>query len=433
MTATTVTTVTTAEELLRATQDGTTEIRVEGDLDGMPMITLAPGVRLCGGTLRFGAKGVRLTRDNTVEGVTILVPDDEVALLNDTSVADIGTLTLRDVRTRGQVLLLAEDAVRAGHVQVEGLHVEHADVRGRARRPHGFGVEALQGALTVWNRQADPAVRITAEVLDVSVGSAAQPARGSGVFVGGHGDEDGKADGGVLAVSRLRTGEIHTDGAIPPGTPHLISGGVFVISGAEVEEVHNAGPVTTYGQNDMVLDNWGTVATWRASAPVTSEGPSGIGFVNFGDIDLLDVAAPIVTHGKGARGFNLYDGSLREARFAGIATTGDGSIGIQVSKPMGTLRVDGDVSTTGGEGLSLVKGVQLVLKAVALSIKPGGSIESVEIGGALSTSGDDVVTLEVAGPIGAISVRGGVHATGAGSETVTASVDVPALEGLVDR
>jgi hypothetical protein len=183
----------------------------------------------------------------------------------------------------------------------------------------------------------------------------------------------------------------------------------------------------------MVLDNWGTVATWRASAPVTSEGPSGIGFVNFGDIDLLDVAAPIVTHGKGARGFNLYDGSLREARFAGIATTGDGSIGIQVSKPMGTLHVDGDVSTTGGEGLSLVKGVQLVLKAVALSIKPGGSIESVEIGGALSTSGDDVVTLEVAGPIGAISVRGGVHATGAGSATVTASVDVPALEGLVDR
>ena len=76
----------------------------------------APGVRLRGGTLRFGAKGVRLTRDNVVEGVTVLTADHEVAILNDTTVADLGTLTLRDVRTTGQVLLLAEDAVRSGHV-----------------------------------------------------------------------------------------------------------------------------------------------------------------------------------------------------------------------------------------------------------------------------------------------------------------------------
>ncbi len=26
----------------------------------------------------------------------------------------------------------------------------------------------------------------------------------------------------------------------------------------------NAGPVTTYGQNDMVLDNWGRVERWTA-------------------------------------------------------------------------------------------------------------------------------------------------------------------------
>lgn len=43
---------------------------------------------------------------------------------------------------------------------------------------------------------------------------------------------------------------------IPPSPPSgRCSGGVFVISGAVVEEVVNEGPVTTYGQNHMVLDN----------------------------------------------------------------------------------------------------------------------------------------------------------------------------------
>lgn len=71
---------------------------------------------------------------------------------------------------------------------------------------------------------------------------------------------------------------------------------------------------------------------------MTSHGPSGIGFVNFGEIDRLDVQAPIETFGNGARGFNLYDGSLRHASFESIATHGDGSFGVQVSKPMPTWR-----------------------------------------------------------------------------------------------
>src|SRR5437016_9286640 len=55
-----------------------------------------------------------------------------------------------------------------------------------------------------------------------------------------------------------------------------ISGGVFVVSGAFVDSVRNGGPVTTYGPNDMVLDNWGMVGHWTTSEKVTSYGPSGI-------------------------------------------------------------------------------------------------------------------------------------------------------------
>ena len=421
-------TVGNASELLDAVQSDASDIEVVGEISGMPMITLRPGASLRGGTLRFGAKGVRLTADNLLEGVTVLTEEDEVAILNDTSVEDLGTLTLRGVRTAGQVLLLAESDVRSGNVVVDGLHVERADVRGRAIRPHGFGVEALQGGFTLWNRQADESVVVTADLRGISAGSEASPVRGSGVFVGGHGDWEGRGDGGTVKVSTLRTGEVHTDGGIPSGTPDLISGGVFVISGALVEEVVNEGPVTTYGQNDMVLDNWGDVTAWIARAAVTSHGPSGIGFVNFGRLGRLDVRAPVQTFGTGARGFNVYEGSLDHASFESIVTHGDGSTGVQVSRSLPVLEIRGDLVTEGGEGLSLVKGVQMTLQAVALSVKPGGAVGRVTIGGEMRTSGASVVTLEVEGEIGEIEARG-ITATGAGSDAVhVAAGDIPGLE-----
>ena len=231
-----------------------------------------------------------------------------------------------------------------------------------------------------------------------------------------------------MKVSRLRTGEIHTHGGIPEGTPDLISGGVFVISGAVVDEVITAGPVTTNGQNNMVLDNWGDVSTWTVTAPVISNGPSGIGFVNFGNIDRLDVQAPIQTNGKGARGFNLYDGSLRDATFASITTTGDGSVGI--SKPLGRLAVTGDVITSGGEGLSLVKGAQIVLKAVALSIKPGADVGLITIGGRLHTSGDQVTTVEIEGKLDRLEVAGSISATGKASDAVHTTGEIRGLDSI---
>lgn len=410
--------VKTASELSDAVHAGAQAIQVEGTIRGMPMLTLQPGVRLRGGTLEFGAKGLRLTRDNEIEDITIRTADQEIAILNDTSVADLGTLVLRHVRTTGQVLLVARDAVRAGQIKVEGLTVESADVRGRAERPWGFGVEALQGAFTLWNRQPDPQVTIMAELLDIAVGAPDHPVRGSGIFVGGYSDSDGVAAGGRLRVSRLRTGEIHTDGGIAPGTPDLISGGVFVISGAVVEQVLNQEPVTTKGQNDMVLDNWGDVATWTVTAPVTSYGPSGIGFVNFGAIDRLDVRAPIQTFGTGARGFNLYDGSLQHATFDRIATHGDGSVGVQVSRALPTLEIMGDLTTFGSEGQSLVKGVQVSLKAIALSIKADGRVGSIRVGGRISTHGDDVVSVEIEGDVDDLSVAGGIIAEGRGSDAI---------------
>jgi hypothetical protein len=179
-----------------------------------------------------------------------------------------------------------------------------------------------------------------------------------------------------------------------------------------------------------VLDNWGAVQTWMAEQPITSRGPSGIGFVNFSDIKTLIVQAPIQTYGKGARGFNLYDGSLDEAIFESIETHGDGSIGVQLSRPLPKLTLMKDLSTEGGEGLSLVKGVQMTLKAIALSIKPGGALDELHVGGSISTSGDDVVSVELADRVGSWHVTGGIRAKGNGSDGVHYTRDGSAPTGV---
>ena len=423
----TTATVSTAAELLDALATAD-EIEIDGLISGMPMISLRPGVILRGGVLRFGARGVRLSADNRLEDVTILVPDHEIAVCNDTSVADLGELTLRNVRTRGQVLLLAENAVRAGRVIVDGLAVASADVRGRTERQHGFGVDAMQGAFTLWNRQPDPAVRLTARLTGLSAGSGDCPVRGSGIVLSGHGNWAGVGEGGVVTADTLRTGPIYTDGGIEPGTPDLISGGVYVLSGAEVETVINDGPVTTSGANDMALDNWGAVGSWTVRAPVSTHGPSGIGFVNFGSLGRLTAEAPLTTHGAGARGFNVYDGSVASARFDSIRTCGDGAVGIQVSRELPVLEITDSVITSGGTGTSLVLGVQTELSAMAISIKPAGKIGHLSVGGTLSTRGDGVVTLDAEGVLGSLQVGQLVAAEGVGSTAIRHTSDIAGLE-----
>lgn len=425
--ATNSVTVRSAAQLADAIDKGAEEIVVRGKIVGSPSITLPERTTLRGGELVFTAKGVRLTRNNTLQDITITTTPYEVAVYNDTSIPDAGTLSFKNVTTVGQVCIFAEADTTTVRVEADGLHVEDADVRGRAEQPHGYGVDVLQGGLTLWNRQKDTSSVFTATLKDVSIGTDDSPVRGSGVFVAGYGDREGNGVGGTFTADLIQTGKVVTDGGIAPGTPDKITGGVFVVSGATVDKVLNAGTVTTHGQNDMVLDNWGYVKQWVATAEVKSTGPSGIGFVNFGDIDTLDMQAPVLTTGGGARGFNLYDGSLKEASFHSIRTTGDGSIGIQISKPMGTLTVNHDVETTGGEGKSLVKGVQVTLKAIAFSVKPGGAIEQVAIGGSLRTHGADVVTLEVDkdATVKALSLGGTIDAFGTGSTKTLVQGDAP--------
>jgi hypothetical protein len=159
-------------------------------------------------------------------------------------------------------------------------------------------------------------------------------------------------------------------------------------------------------------------------------GPAGSGFVNFGTLERLDIQAPVTTHGVGARGFNVYDGSLVAARFESITTHADGAVGIQISKDLPELDVSGSVITFGGRGTSLVRGRQVTLSAMAVSVQPEGRIGRLSVGGMLSTRGEHSVALDVEGRIDALDVGHGISAAGAASDAVRVTGQIPGLDGM---
>lgn len=407
-------------ELLAATVDRTVEaICVVGQIDKASGLDLRPGVSLYGkeasACVRFigGSDGIRLSSDNRLENLQLLADDNRRAIYNDTSQNGLGTITLKNIVTRGQVSLFAKDAVRSGHVTVDGLDILSADCRHYEERPQGYGVEVVQGAFTLWNLSKDNEVTITADLVGLSAGRPGAPVIGSGIFVNGASDK-----GAGLHVTRLMTGPVYSTAQIAPGVPNVISGGVFTVYGARVAIVRNLGEVVTYGQNDMVLDNWGVVDTWIADGPVTSYGQSGIGFVNFGALNDLIINAPIETFGQGSRGFNVYDGTLQRATFDRVVTHADGAVGIQVSKVIGSLTVKRGIETFGGVGQSLVKGVVMTLAATPLSIKPGGVAKDIRIAGGLVSHGDGVQPVEVNGSIESLLIEGGTRVAGGGFSVV---------------
>jgi hypothetical protein len=412
--------VTTTEALVVAVKDESVErVVVSGQLTNAPSLSLSPGRSLCGATedstIAFvpHSDGVRLSTDNSVHSLHLEASPEKRAIFNDTAVTTLGRIELQGVIVSGCVQLLARDTVRDGHVDVDGLDIIAADARAQTERPHAYGVSVVQGAFTLWNLQPDNGVAISADLVGISAGRSGAPVRGSGVFVGGSGDT-----GGRLNLRRLETGAVYSDGGIAPGTPDRISGGVFVVHGAYADLVRNRGPVMTHGANDMVLDNWGMVDHWVADDKITSHGSSGIGFVNFGTINVLEMKAPIETFGQGARGFNVYTGTVKTAAFERIVTHADGAVGIQISQPVGRIKVRRGVETFGGAGDSLVKGVVVKLSAIAFSVKPGGSAREVDIAGGLITHGAGISPLELHGAVEHLRIADGFAVAGGGFDTI---------------
>ena len=414
--------ITTYNDLAQAIARGDQEIIVGKNITVNHSITLPEGVNLKGIEERNGelpmliftnSNGIGLTANNRVENLKINAPETSRAIYTTYAKPDLGTFTLHNLSVSGQVALILRIGVERAKVDIEGLDIYAADARHWLEQPQKYGVNVLQGALTIYNMNGDAESLVSVQARKVAIGRKNQPVSGSGIFIAGAGDNGGKVE-----IEKLETGAVYSTGRIPYGVADYITGGVFILNGAHAQLVETNGELVTYGVNDMVTDVWGSVDTWVSNAPIISYGPSGIGFVNFGSVKSYTVNAPIQTYGEGARGYNQYDGTVDEIHFQSIETFGQGSVGVQISKPIGTLTVEKDIVTHGSIGNSLVKGVIVQLPAYALSIKEGGSVNLIDVKGSIRTTGDNVVsyTLEKSGEVKQLTVGGTIEALGKGSK-----------------
>lgn len=314
---------------------------------------------------------------------------------------------------KGQVSIITRVGVEKANVVIDNVDIHSADTRHYLEQPRKYDVNVLQGALTIYNINPDRKSVLSVTVSNLSIGRKNAPVTGSGIFISGFGDKGGKTE-----ISKLHTKSVYSNGKIPPGVADFITAGVFVLYGAYAKEVITDGEVITYGVNDMVLDVWGSVDNWTSNGAVISYGPSGVGFVNFGTVKNFTVNAPLQTYGLGARGYNQYDGTVENITFQSIETFGDGSVGIQISKPIGSLIVNENVTTHGSIGSSLVKGVYFALPAYALSIKDGGEAKSITIKGNIETNGDNVISYikEKGRNPGNLTINGKIIANGQNSQ-----------------
>lgn len=361
--------------------------------------------------------GIGLTANNEVTDLIIQTNPNNRAIYLLSNYSDLGTLTLKNLTITGQVQILTRAGTIKTNLIADNIDVVACDARRYSEQPQKYGVNVYQGAFTVYNYNSDEKSVINATLTNIRLGRKGAPVIGSGLFVAGFGE-----NGGWVVADTISTASIYSNGMIPFGQPNMITAAVFIVNGTKVKNIVHNGRLTTYGVNDMVLDTWGEVEKWTAEKEITSYGPSGIGFVNFGHVGEFEARDKIETFGLGARGFNQYDGTLTKATFHSIVTNGNGSIGIQVSKPVGSITVSNGVVTHGSEGQTLVKGVLMSLAADAISIKSGGEVQELNISGGIRTYGDHVHSYHVeGGVVKKINIEDGIAANGNNSIAVAVS------------
>ncbi|HFI0666607.1 TPA: hypothetical protein ACGO4I_000006 [Streptococcus suis] len=360
--------------------------------------------------------GFILKGSATITDLAISALQDKkaISLLPQQSREIFGTVSLNNLEVDGQVSLIFRAPTLSAHVETHNVLVRKSDTRTYLEQPQKYGVNVLQGAYTLYNFNPDAMSLITASISDLTIGQEGQPVIGSGVFISGFNDAGGKVN-----IKKMTLGSVFSTGLLPQGVADFITAGVFIVYGAHVHNLHQLGKTVTYGVNDMVLDAWGTVDKWIVEGEVVSYGQSGVGFVNFGTVNYFETKQTISTFGVGARAYNQYDGTLKEGHFVDINTYNDGAVGIQISKEVGELHFNGNITTHGGIGQSLVKGVNVDLPAYAFSIKDGGYLHKLHVHGSIISHGENVttVTMEQDGRLDNVQIEGTIEATGTNSKS----------------
>jgi hypothetical protein len=163
-------------------------------------VILPAGVVVCGQAQEDGTlpliifttrDGFGVTQDNALQDLRIQTVADQRAIFLVGHRADLGTFTFENLVVSGQLSFIMRAGSRQAKVTMKDIHVVAADTRRYSEQPQKYGVNVLQGALTVYNFNPDDQSAIDLHAERIQIGIKGAPVTGSGVFVAGFGDQRG--------------------------------------------------------------------------------------------------------------------------------------------------------------------------------------------------------------------------------------------------
>jgi hypothetical protein len=437
--------VDTAAELVRALNDNTvTTIIVARSMTDLAPFALEQGKVLKGANPQIsiaflpGTDGILVGKDVSISSLEIGVERNFRAIHNRTDISDLGVLSLYRVTTVGQIQILGKEKLLKADIRLNDVTVVDSDSYDRPERPaSGTGpgagnVDIIQGAITVFNMQPDPASVFRVWMRGISIGSPAQPVSGSGVLLSGASGNiytrPGVREGGQVVIGELETIDVYIHSRIPPDTVDLIAGAVFVAY-AKADRVRNLRNTTSNGTNGLGLDNWGSVRSWVCLGKVQTFGDSGIAVVHSGILDALSIAS-IETFGSGGRAFNALRGRIGSILFGEVRTNGDGASGVYVRADVDSISVSRDIVTYGSVAPALESGVIAVQSAIALWID-NGHVQKILVGGSVRTHGDGSQAISINQSIvNGLSVGSEVRSSGIKTDAINVSDSAVPLVSL---
>jgi hypothetical protein len=400
-----------------ASQDRTARYLIlRNDLTNVPSIALLPFQSVSGEfdgkKIEFapGIDGFRLSKGNELKNLTIVASPDKRAIYQDPDAESLATQHLHRLNVTGQISFVIGSATKKGRIDASFVHIAQASTMHYADRPNRFGVDMVQGALTIWNR-SEETVEIEVDIAHYTCGSEAEPVNASGLVIAGAPDEQA----GSVKVNFLSTGAIYTKGEIAKGVADLVGAGISVGYNVLVRHINIYGHIVCLGGNEMGIYNWGTIERGSMTDRIETRGSNGCGFINAGIVNRFDFIADIETFGVGARGFYMFDGTIKDIHFNKITTHGDAACGVQFDRYIDVMSFSKGIETFGNAINVLFADTVVKASADAVSLKQGATVRLLKVTGDLVSHGEDVHTISDEAAIEKLLVSGRVVATGAKS------------------
>ncbi|HEV2613612.1 MAG TPA: hypothetical protein VGV92_02760 [Gammaproteobacteria bacterium] len=356
-------TVSNRAALLDAVGSQVQTIEIQGSIKNLDSFTLKPGQALIGIghaklTFNINQDGLRLSKNNTIKNISIIVEPTKKAISNVTTHASLGNIYLDHLTVTGQIQFLAKDAVQDANIDVRHVVITQFDSRFSSTISK-YGIQAFQGAMTIWNQQHNPNSKMNVAIQGLTVGAVRAPSQSSGLFLAG------TIQGGQVHAVSIKTDRIVIRG-IDKKRDKLLASGIFNLNNSTIDTLDINQPIMTQDDYALGFDNWGNIQSFRLNETIETTGKNSNAMVNLGNISTAIIDAPIFTKGLGARGFSNY-GVIHKATInKNITTYGNGAIGLQNLGSIKHLVISGIIRTHGGQAKVLQLGKFKLLNADAI-------------------------------------------------------------------